>query len=133
MESSSQSQDGSKKAPIPDLYCSKGFTIEELLKIYEKYCRDLSDPEDIWIEGYDEFLEYRSDLEIRKSEWSDSQTRRIQTCDEVVLKHGYAYIQLFGEGLYDDSYREKRYPLTHWWWYLDRIKEGSMPAPDLQS
>lgn len=112
-----------KKEPVPQLYCSKGYTIEELLKIYEKYCHDLNDPEEIWIEGYDEFLEYRSDLEIRKNEWSSEQAKRIHDNDQIVLKNGYNYIKIYGEGLYDDHYREKRYPRSHWWWYLDRSEQ----------
>jgi len=116
----------------PFLYCSKGFTMEEIVKIYHKYCKDLNDPEDIWIEGYDEFLEYRSDIEFRKSELPDHLKNNVRWCDGVVLRNGLKYIELFGEGLYDDSYRKKRYPMTHWWWYLDKVKSGELTKPDIE-
>ncbi|ACF14125.1 hypothetical protein Ctha_1667 [Chloroherpeton thalassium ATCC 35110] len=119
--------------PKPYLYCSKGFTMEEIVRIYQKYCKDLNDPEDIWIEGYDEFLEYRSDIEIRKTELTSELKPIVRWCDQVVLRNGLHYIDIFGEGLYDDSYRKKRYPTTHWWWYLDKVKSGELPTPDIEN
>lgn len=116
---------------IPSFYCSKGITIDEIVRIYQKYCKDLNDPEEIWIEGYDEFLEYRGDIELRKSELTDELKAIVNWSDAVVLKNGLKYIEIFGEGLYDDSYREKRYPTTFWWWYLDRIKSGKLQVPNL--
>ncbi|NTW50108.1 MAG: hypothetical protein HGB19_10325 [Chlorobiales bacterium] len=117
--------------PNPAFYCSKGITIDEIVRIYHKYCLDLNDPEEIWIEGYDEFLEYRSDIELRKAELTNALQTIVRWCDEVVLRDGLKYIEEFGEGLYDDLYRQKRYPTSHWWWYLDRIKLGTLQAPDL--
>lgn len=115
----------------PDYYCSKGITIDEIVRIYQKYCRDLNDPEEIWIEGYDEFLEYRGDIELRQAELTQELKEIVRWGDEIVLKNGLKYIEIFGEGLYDDSYREKRYPKAFWWWYLDRIKSGDLQAPNL--
>jgi hypothetical protein len=117
----------------PKLYASRGFTIDELVKIYSRYCLELGDDEDIWITGYDEFLFYRSDIEIRKEELSEAQRGEVRRCDKIVLKNAYKYLieYEFGEGLLDDAYREKRYPLSHWWWYVDRIKSGKLDPPNL--
>ncbi len=117
----------------PKLYASRGFTIDELVKIYARYCADLADDESIWIPGYDEFLFYRSDIEIRKDELNEAQREEVRKWDKVVLKNAYKYLveYEFGDGLLDDEYREKRYPVSHWWWYVDRIKKGTMEPPNL--
>jgi hypothetical protein len=118
---------------MPKLYASRGFTIDELVRIYARYCTDLADDEGIWISGYDEFLFYRSDIEIRKDELNDAQKEEVRKWDKVVLKYAYKYLieYEFGDGLLDDSYREKRYPISHWWWYVDRIKKGTLEPPNL--
>jgi hypothetical protein len=115
------------------LYASRGFLITELVAIYGKYCKDLGDPDDIWIDGYDEFLYYRSDIEIRKSELTEELAKEVRRCDAIVLNNAYQYIEVreHGTGLYDDEYREKRYPTSHWWWYADRIHFGKLSKPDL--
>ncbi len=119
--------------PTPSLYCSRGFTITELVKIYARYCKDLADPEEIWIEGYDEFLFYRSDIEIRKNELTPELAAEVRRNDAIVLDKAYKYLEEyeFGIGLLEDSYRRKRYPLSHWWWYVDKIHDGDLPKPDL--
>lgn len=118
----------------PELYASRGFTIDELVRIYARYCTDLADDEDIWIAGYDEFLFYRSDIEIRKDELSEAQKREVNKWDKVVLKNAYKYLieYEFGDGLLDDSYRKTRYPTSHWWWYVDKIKNGTLKPPNLE-
>ncbi len=119
--------------PTPKLYASKGFLIKELVKIYAKYCQDLDDPEEIWIEGYDEFLFYRSDIELRKDELTPELEKEVRWADAIVLQNGYKYLEVYehGLGLLDDAYREKRYPESHWWWYVDRIHHGELEKPDL--
>ncbi|MDX2128415.1 MAG: hypothetical protein SFU91_05205 [Chloroherpetonaceae bacterium] len=121
-----------KKEKTPHLYASRGFTMDELVRIYSRYCRDLGDPEEIWIEGYDEFLFYRSDIEIRKSELTNEQAREVRRCDAIVLQNAYQYLEVyeFGLGLLDESHR-KTYPKSHWWWYVDEIHFGKMSKPDL--
>lgn len=53
--------------------------------------------------------------------------------DAIVLERAYRYLEEyeFGIGLLEDSYRCKRYPRSHWWWYVDKIHRGELPKPDL--
>jgi hypothetical protein len=118
----------------PPLYSSRQLTPDELVRIYARYCRDLGDPDDIWMEGYDEFLFYRSDIELRKTEFTPEQVKEIRRCDDIVLRNAYKYLEEyeFGVGLLDDVHR-RRYPESHWWWYVDKIHFGKMSKPDLTS
>ncbi|KAK3604914.1 hypothetical protein CHS0354_000577 [Potamilus streckersoni] len=117
----------------PELYTSEGFTIDELVRIYKKYIDDLNDPREIWIDGYDEFLFYRSDIEIRKKELTHEQRLIVLWCDNVVLREAYSYFMEyeFGLGLLDDWYRDTHYPKHHWWWYVDKIFLNEMEKPTL--
>jgi hypothetical protein len=117
--------------PVPRLYSSRSIPIAEIIQIYWRHCDNLSDAPKTWIEGYDELFEFRSDIEIRKTDVPESLILKVRYADSVVLRNGLVYLLEFSEELLFDSFRTKRYPVSHWWWYLDKIADGVLPEPDL--
>ncbi|MBC8043095.1 MAG: hypothetical protein IAF08_06595 [Rhizobacter sp.] len=119
------------KEPVPPFFNPKGTPMTEIVRTYIKLCKDLDDPDEIWIDGYDEFLEYRSDIELRKPELTDAQKTEVRWGDAVVFRRGLRYLDAFAEELLEDDHRTRYYPVSHWWWYLDRIFDKKLPKPDL--
>ncbi len=94
--------------------------LEKLLTAYEI---DVRFPDVSGLEHLD-MLRLRSELATFIADLSPEQSMRLQEADKVLLRQRSAFARSI-QKIADlaDWRRQEKIPSTHWWWYLDVVKE----------
>lgn len=91
---------------------------KELIEGWLLYCED---PEDLlyWASAPD-LLDRRERIHQAGLDEDDTVKKADIELIKVVLKEGANPSDLFGD--------PEKYPLSHWWWHLDKIADKTFPA-----
>lgn len=104
------------------------WTIQEEIEFVSRYIDTLLNSDGVYFSNHlTIFLDHRDEVELYQKQFGldEEQRRIIQEVDRKILKNISRFI-----GAWDFKPSEGNNRLhdeSHWWWYLDKIKEGEMP------
>lgn len=71
--------------------------------------------------------DFREEIEAHWDELNDEQRRRVKTADRNLVANAHLAAPFYREDEVAEVREEEAIPLSRWWWWVDKIAEGSYP------
>ena len=93
-----------------------------LAGLWPEFSEDILEPETV-----SRSADFREVIEAHWEELTEEQRRRVKTADRNLVANAYLAAPFYSEDQTVEDRVQENIPLSDWWWWLDKIADGSYP------